>query len=341
MSVTVNVTEIKDLMYKALALRGITGGDAAFIIADYVESELEGHPTHGLSKFLMIDAGLSLREGVPELVKDAACFAQINGHRELGHLAALKATRLCMEKAEKNGIGMVAITNVSRYSRITPYTRMMADGGYIGIVTNNGGPSCVAPFGGRRAIFGTNPLSFGFPGAVKPYVFDFATSEKVWGAIRASIIEGTPLPANSFLDQDGNYTTDPNQAETGIPFGGPKGYALCYALEVMTGAFMGAKMGLDAQDEFDLGYLFTALSPAMFGDLSSFQESMDKMAQDVRDSPPKPGSNQVFVPGEIFGTTLASKRASQETTMPDDIYQRLRKMSVSLDGGYENNRMMN
>lgn len=338
---TVKVNEIKALMRSALELRSITGEDAQFIIDDYMESELEGHPTHGISKFLMIDAGLSERETSAEVVRQTESYARINGHRELGHIAALKAVRMSIEMAKKTGIGIVAFDNISRYSRVTPYTRMIADSGLIGIMTNNGGPSCVAPFGGKQAIFGTNPLSFGFPGEKNSYVFDFATAEKVWGAVRQCYVEGKPLPPNSFLDKDGNFTTDPEQAEAGVPFGGPKGNALCFALEIMVGAFIGAKMGLAAKDEFDLGYLVCALSPDMFTNLATFKAEMENIANDVRTCAPRAEGGRVFVPGEIFGSTLVSARSRQELELPDDVYERLKKMSISLSGGYENNRMMN
>ena len=45
MGVTVKIEEIKELMRKALALRGITGEYAEFMISDYLESVLEGHRT--------------------------------------------------------------------------------------------------------------------------------------------------------------------------------------------------------------------------------------------------------------------------------------------------------
>ena len=136
-------------------------------------------------------------------------------------------------------------------------------------------------------MFGTNPLCFSFPsGRGKPYVFDFATSQKVWGEVRQAIVENRPLPDNCFIDGEGNFTTDPEKAEAGVPFGGPKGYALCYALEVMTGAFVGAKMGYNARDEYDLGYLFVAFSPEMFTTLDTFTEEVDALAGDVRGCPP-------------------------------------------------------
>lgn len=337
----VGVEAVKELMHAALKLRNIAEEDAQFIIEDYMESELEGHPTHGISKFLMIDVGLAQREASPEVLCETASYAKLNGHRELGHIAALKAVRMCIEKAKKTGIGIVAFDNISRYSRVTPYTRMIADAGLIGIMSNNGGPCCVAPFGGKRAIFGTNPLSFGFPGEKSSYVFDFATAEKVWGAVRQCYVEGKPLPPNSFLDKDGNFTDIPERAEAGVPFGGPKGNALCFALEVMTGAFIGSRMGLAAKSEFDLGCLVCAFSPDMFTDLATFKADMERIAEDVRTCPPRAEGGRVFVPGEIFGSTLVSARDRQEFELPDDVYERLKVMSTSLDGGYENNRMMN
>ena len=339
---TADVKEVKALMSKALELRNISGDDAQFIIDDYMESELEGHPTHGISKFLMIDAGLSERIGAPEVQYSAASYAKIDGHKEIGHLTALKAVRMSMAMAKKTGIGIVAFSNTGRYSRVTPYTRMIADAGLIGIMTNNGGPHCVAPFGGKQAIFGTNPISFGFPGEKSSYVFDFATAEKVWGAVRQCYIEGKPLPANSFLDKNGNFTQQPEAAEAGVPFGGPKGSAFCFALEILTGAFIGAKMGLETNDEFDLGYLVCSLSPEMFTNLDTFKSDMENIAKDVRTCPPREDGKKVFVPGEVFGTASSTElRSRKQIELPDDVYARLQKMSTSLKGGYENNRMMN
>lgn len=80
MEVKVKTEEIRALMADSLNLRGITGEDAAFIIDDYVEAEQEGHKTHGLSKFLMVDAGLSRKKGNVEVVKKSGCFARIEGN---------------------------------------------------------------------------------------------------------------------------------------------------------------------------------------------------------------------------------------------------------------------
>ena len=84
----IRIDELRVMMLDALALRGIGSEDADFIVDDFLDAELEGHKTHGVSKFLTIDIGLSGREGSIEIVSRTGGHAKIDGHRELGHIAA-------------------------------------------------------------------------------------------------------------------------------------------------------------------------------------------------------------------------------------------------------------
>ena len=140
---------------------------------------------------------------------------------------------------------------------------------------NNAGPAAVTPYGGITPILGTNPICFGFPSKNnEPYLFDFSTSKCVWGEIRQSKLENKNLPENCFLDEDGKFTQDPDKANTIIPFGVAKGFALCYAIEILASAFTGAKVGLQVEDVYDLGFTFIALSPEMFGDIEEFKNKL-------------------------------------------------------------------
>ncbi|MFQ7549995.1 MAG: Ldh family oxidoreductase [Blautia marasmi] len=182
MGVTVKIEEIKELMRKALALRGIAGEYAEFMISDYLESELEGHRTHGLSKFLTVDAGLSRRSGDMKLIKQKGCYAQVDGNGELGHIAALYSTNLAIAAAKEHGVGITALKNVGRYSRITPYARKISKEGLVGMITNNGGPACVAPFGGAKAMFGTNPSVSPSPAKEENLIFLILPLPRRYGA---------------------------------------------------------------------------------------------------------------------------------------------------------------
>ena len=182
MKVDVSISDLKVKMLNALNLRGITGDSANFMINDFIEAELDGHSSHGLSKFLLIDAALDKRENHFELTKEVGNYAVIDGHKDLGHVAGMYCVDKAVELAAKHGNSIVALKNASRYSRVKPFAKRIAEHGYVGIIMNNGGPAAVAPYGGTTPIFGTNPICFAFPSNdEEPYLFDFSTSKKGMG----------------------------------------------------------------------------------------------------------------------------------------------------------------
>ena len=87
--------------------------------------------------------------------------------------------------------------------------------------------SYVAPAGGTKPLYGTNPMSFAWPrdGGRPPLVFDQASSASARGEIMIHQRDGEPLPEGWGIDTDGNPTTDPAAALAGaqLPFGGYKG----------------------------------------------------------------------------------------------------------------------
>ena len=48
-----------------------------------------------------------------------------------------------------------------------------------------------------------------------------------------------------------------------------------------------------------------------------------------------------FVPGEIFGSRPVEQMPPEDAEVEEDVYRRLKIMSVSLEGGYENNKKLN
>lgn len=342
MKASIQINELRRMMADALKLRNVDSTVAQFMIDDFIEAELSGQASHGLSKFLLLDATLKNIEGEVVVEKEIGNYAKINGKKNLGHYAGV----LCIDKvlalAEQYGNGIVALNNASRYSRVKPFARRIAENGYIGIVMNNGGPAAVAPYGGTTPIFGTNPICFAFPSKnSQPYVFDFSTSKKVWAEIRQAILEKRELPDDSFYDTDGNITKDPHKADAVMAFGEAKGYALCYAVEILTGAFVGSRMGQQVNDEYDLGFLFIALSPDMFSDKDSFMYEIDNLADEVRASRSISSGGNVYVPGERTAQILKKNKTMSSIQVDDEILDRVRAMSISLEGGLESNNKLN
>jgi L-2-hydroxycarboxylate dehydrogenase (NAD+) len=320
------------LMREALARRGISQADADFIISDYVDAELQGYRTHGIGKFLLIDNALGQREGAAVVSNVRGSTARVDGNRDLGQIAARLAVNTAIDLARSHGIGLVSIRNFSRFSRLAPYVKYIAANGLIGIMTNNGGPAAVAPYGSRDPILGTNPIAFGFPGRESSTVLDFATSRQVWGEIRQAQLEGRPLPSGSFLDSEGNVTIDPDSVNAVLPFDGAKGSALCLAIELLMGGIAGAATGLQVQNEYDLGAVVIAMEP-----VPGSERATAELLTDVRQSHPREAGEQVYVPGERAQASLLAGRASGDIDIDEHTLDLLKGMAAGSPGLTANN----
>jgi ureidoglycolate dehydrogenase (NAD+)/L-2-hydroxycarboxylate dehydrogenase (NAD+) len=283
-------------MTRALAARGIVGDDATFTVTDFLDADLEGRPTHGLGKFLLLDHVLANRQGKPFVAVRTQATAIVDGQRDIGQTGARMAANLSIELAEEYGVGFVGLRNSARFSRLGPYARLIADHGFVAICTNNAGPPAVAPFGSRDPILGTNPIAFAFPTDSDAFVIDFATSERVWGAIRQAQLEKRELPPGAFIDADGHETQNPNEVNAVLPFDGAKGSALCIAIELIAGTLAGASMGLEVQDEYSLGAVFLAARPATNG--TPVRALVSHLLNEIRASSALQPGRPVRAPGD-------------------------------------------
>src|SRR6202047_2664452 len=144
---------------KALFIAAGTPKDEAELVMRHiVGANLVGHDSHGVIQIPTYIERIKVGHIVPgapwTIVKESANHTVVDGHWAFGYVANDKAMRLTIEKADKGDIG-----------RLSSYSQMAAKAGMIGIVTADSGrsPKAVAPFGGREARLGTNPISMAIP----------------------------------------------------------------------------------------------------------------------------------------------------------------------------------
>lgn len=332
----VEISKLEELMMRALRARKISDADAAFIVSDYLDAELEGRRTHGVGKLLLIDHSLARKTGPPQVTSTHGAIAYVTGNADLGQIAARLAAQTAVNLAQTYGIGLVALTNFSRFSRLGPYANLIASAGYVAIALNNAGPPAVAPYGSRDPILGTNPIAFAVPNDPEPITIDFATSKEVWGRIRQSQLEGSALPPNAFLDEHGEETRVPEKVNAVLPFGGPKGSALCLAVELLAGTLAGAAMGLKVQDEADLGAVFLALRPAS-NDFAKMVSSVQELLKDIRMSTPRDPGHPVRAPGDRAAAAKARHLASGTIDIDDTTLRIIERMAEGGQGLEANN----
>jgi LDH2 family malate/lactate/ureidoglycolate dehydrogenase len=88
----------------------------------------------------------------------------------------------------------------------------------IGIAAADSGrsPKHVAPFGGREARLGTNPISIAVPSDLEaPFYLDMATSAVAAGKIQLAVARGEAIPEGWIIDKDGRHSTDPKEYRKG------------------------------------------------------------------------------------------------------------------------------
>jgi LDH2 family malate/lactate/ureidoglycolate dehydrogenase len=254
-------------------------------VGDYVRGLEAGH--------------MKARPNVRVVVDSGTC-AVVDGDGAMGYVSADVAMRLAISRAKELGLGAVGLRN-GRHSGAMAYWAMLAlPEGCIGYSSTNAGMN-MAPWGGKDKIVGNNPFAIAVPTRQPwPMVLDMATSVAAGGKLDMAMLRGEPIPLGWALDPAGNPTTDPMEARKGtlLPVGGPKGYGMAIMLDVLSGVLTGGRFGagLGASGS---GQLYLAIDVARFMPVDEFLDRMDQLIDQVHASSLAPGSDHIYLPGEI------------------------------------------
>jgi delta1-piperideine-2-carboxylate reductase len=145
----------------------------------------------------------------------------------------------------------------------------------------------VAPAGGTKALYGTNPMAFAWPRKDHPpLVFDQASAVMARGDVMILAREGKQVPEGVGIDSEGRPSTDPNAILEGaqLAFGGHKGASLALMVELLAGPLIGELLSFEAEEE-DAGAgaaphggeLILALDPTRFGDPHGFMDHGERL----------------------------------------------------------------
>lgn len=327
-----------DALYKPEELRGFCRGvlsrlgvpeDDARVVADcLVRANLEGTDSHGISRLgiyakRMKEGRISANPSV-EIVRSGSVL-RVDGDNGLGQVVSHKAVRSAMELASETGIAGVGVRNSNHFGTASYFCQMACEREMALIATTNSPPG-IAPWGGKRAYLGTNPIAFGFP--VKngpPLIVDMSSSVVARGNIILAAKEGTRIPPGWAADAEGVETTDPAEALKGsmLPLGGPKGYALALAVEVMSAVLPGAAFGPGVNNLYEedrppanVGHCFIVMNLAGWLPLESYYENIGALLREIKASPKAKGCEEILYPGERRHRSAGEKRSGIRLTGP-------------------------
>ncbi|WP_293876868.1 MULTISPECIES: Ldh family oxidoreductase [unclassified Sphingomonas] len=243
--VRMTLDAVHTLAVRVLRGAGLTPEHADAVAETMVAGERDGCASHGIYRLLVatrsISAGVVVTDAVPCLNDCAPGLVRVDGGGGFAQPAFALGRSALAAKARASGIAALAITNVVHFAALWPEVEALAGDGLVALAVT---PShaWVAPAGGTKPVFGTNPIAFGWPRAGRdPFVFDFATSAVARGEIELHRRAGKAVPADWGYDAEGQATTDAAAVLDGAmrTFGGHKGSALAAMVELLAGPLIG------------------------------------------------------------------------------------------------------
>ncbi|HYC47969.1 MAG TPA: Ldh family oxidoreductase [Burkholderiales bacterium] len=253
------IEELTDLTARALRRAGASKSAALAAARALVAAESEGLSGHGVSRTALY--AQHVREGrvdgraKPKIVtrKGATCLVDARGG--LAYEAGAVAVKEAIARARRYGVAFCGVTNSHHFGAAAYHLAPVAEAGLVGLAFTNS-PAAINAWGGKRALYGTNPIAAVFPrGGGEPLVVDLSLTEVVRGKIMLYAKEDKPIPLGWALDRDGQPTTSAQAALTGslAAIGGMKGTMLALIVELLCCALMGAALSFENDSYFEPG----------------------------------------------------------------------------------------
>jgi (2R)-3-sulfolactate dehydrogenase (NADP+) len=198
----------------------------------------------------------------------------------------------------------------------------------IGLALTNS-PGAINAWGGRRPVFGTNPIAAAFPRASNPPVLiDLSLTEVTRGKIMIAAKEGRPIPEGWAVDKDGNPTTDAKAALTGSLFaiGGAKGAMLAMMVELLCCGLTGAALAFENDSYFEpgnkprIGHTLIAIDPGSTAGSAVYFERVEALIAAMLADP------GVRLPGDRRHAARA-RSAAEGVDIPDPLYRQLLQLA--------------
>jgi (2R)-3-sulfolactate dehydrogenase (NADP+) len=275
---TLTLAEAEDLATRTLA-RCRTGEDNARSVAGaLVAAEADGLKGHGLSRVPTYAAQAKVGKvdgfATPVVTHPKPAVLAVDAAHGFAYPALDAAISALPEVVRAQGVAVAPIRRSHHCGAAGHPAERLAEAGLVAILFANT-PAAIAPWGGSRAVFGTNPIAFACPLPERaPIVVDLSLSKVARGNILAAKQKGEPIPEGWALDAAGRPTTDPDAALGGtmVPLGEAKGTALALMVELLAAGLTGSNFAAEASSFLDAegpppgtGQLIVAFDPAALG----------------------------------------------------------------------------
>ncbi len=316
-----------EVVQRLLRYAGSDAGEAEVVAEHLVRANLAGHDSHGVGLLPLYVRSIKndlLRPNTrATLVRDDGGLMAFDGGRGYGQAVAREAMNAALERCRDTGLVLMTLRNAHHIGRVGSYGEQSIGAGFVSLHFVNviDHDPLVAPYGGRFARYGTNPICVAVPGSSSspPILLDMATSTYPLGKTRVAMNKGEALADGLVLDPEGEPSNDPSVMfkqpggallPLGGELGGHKGYGLAFVFELLAGGLSG---GGTIQPENPRGggivnnMTTMVVDPARLVDMEWLEHELDAL---VRYSVETPASahGPVKLPGEPERSSAEARR---------------------------------
>lgn len=257
-TVPLTLSEVEDLTRRVLLACGVDPRNEPSITASVVAAEADGIHSHGLARLPTYceHARVGKIDGKARPIFDSPRpgLVRVDAKAGFAHPAIDFGLPALVEAARTQGIAALAVTNSYNCGVVGYHVERIARQGLMALGFVNA-PASIAPMGGTRPVFGTNPIALAVPRiGHAPLVLDQSSSVVAKSEIVVHQQRGEPIPLGWALDRNGQPTTDPDAALAGgtmVPSGGYKGAGLALIVELFAAWLTGAQLSIDASSFAD------------------------------------------------------------------------------------------
>jgi (2R)-3-sulfolactate dehydrogenase (NADP+) len=336
-NVRISSTDLERLMRASLERSGATPAMAEATARALAVAEMDGLASHGASRIPQycghLANGRATGSAVPVVARDSKGACLVDAKQGLAFEACGLATREAIRRAREFGVSFVSVANSNHFGVAAYHLEPIAEAGLVGLAFGNS-PAAMPAWGGKRALFGTNPVAAVFPRrSAPPLVIDLSLSAVARGKIMVAARDGKPIPEGWAVDKDGLSTTDAQAALDGsmLPAGGVKGAMLALMVELLACALSGSAFGFESDSFFTqegkptrIGQAFLAIDPAALAGKDVFFERVETLIAAMTEEP------GLRLPGERRRDNR-ERAARDGVQVPEELLAKIRSLAGQID----------
>ena len=254
-STSLSLKEIYKLAYDSMISNGCNEENATALAKIVQTAERDGSHSHGLFRIpgyvKALRSGKVNGKAQPSIEKITPCVLRVKGKNCFAPIAQELGLKELVNITRQVGVGVLSLTEIHHFAALWPEVEYLAENDLVGIACTAYMPS-VAPAGGKKAFFGTNPIAFAYPVPGKtPIVYDMATAAMAQGEVQIAARDSKKVPLGTGLSRNGELTEDPKKILDGVllPFGGYKGSAIALMVELLAAGVTGESFSYEAKEK--------------------------------------------------------------------------------------------